>query len=677
MWPERPEDRSRALLALALLITVLGAIWASTTPPSPNSDRYDYLGRAEHLLHGRGPAPLVVYPLRLTFPGAQTWPVTNLTRPPLWPPLVALGLRLGAADRAGVIMATLFLLMLLFVLRWAADRVFAPPSGGFAALALAAAYSTVRAQWGGGPELAMALVTTLAWTWNGAGRTTTGLVLGALGGLLLSLHPVGALYLVLVVWARRLRDAPRTLLTTLVVALVVGGPWYLQAGRSVGVPLAPLQGVAEWAKAVDDPAGMGPYRGLEPMPTLHVLRDRPGTVLRHTAHDLRELLVHLDAWMAWPVWLLALLGTRRDPSLARRDLALGALAMIAVATVARDPRLLVPLSPIVAGWAGAGWQHLDRRWPRTAAPASAALLVALPWLLPLGVSMRPGAEIAAIAREQRDPSDAAVRAYGALGGTRTPIFTDSAVLAWRARRGGILLPDGPATLDRLQARLPWLAHGSFLFTRVPPDHHPWLQTADWQAWIRAHGPPVELPSRAGFVLPTRRPSPAGTEAFVPAPLALSPQDRPDSLAAIPVPPATREGLRLRPDALDALLRMVSDAAAEGVELRVISGYRSYERQRVLYEDAVARHGAGQQWVAPAGASEHQLGTTVDFADAALRQVLEPGFAETPEGRWLARNAARYGWVRSYTEANRARTGYRPEAWHYRWYPPDRQEDGRP
>ncbi|NOY24637.1 MAG: M15 family metallopeptidase, partial [Oligoflexia bacterium] len=65
-------------------------------------------------------------------------------------------------------------------------------------------------------------------------------------------------------------------------------------------------------------------------------------------------------------------------------------------------------------------------------------------------------------------------------------------------------------------------------------------------------------------------------------------------------------------------------------------------------------------------SEHQLGTTVDVADRALRHVLSPTFGATPEGIWLKANCERFGFVLSYTEANKSTSGYRPEPWHIRY-----------
>jgi LAS superfamily LD-carboxypeptidase LdcB len=153
---------------------------------------------------------------------------------------------------------------------------------------------------------------------------------------------------------------------------------------------------------------------------------------------------------------------------------------------------------------------------------------------------------------------------------------------------------------------------------------------------------------------------------MPEPLSLGPDDQPDSLATVPAPLAVRENLRLTRASLRSLSAMAASARGDGVHLRVTSAYRSWQRQQQLWLRAQKKHGDDQRWVAAPGTSEHQLGTTVDFCDAAMKEVTEPGFADTAEGRWLSTNAGRFGWVRTYTEANEQFTGYRPEAWHYRF-----------
>ena len=674
MLAEPARTRSRQLLVLAVLAAVLGALWAGRTAPSPNSDRYDYLGRAHHVLEGEGPRPLVVYPLRLAFDGAEVLPPQNLTRPPLWPLSIAPALRLGAGDQAGVVVAALALLTLLPLVALAGDRSLGAGAGGFAALAVAASFATVRGLWGAGPELLLALLLFTAWTWNATmAGPLGGFGLGAILATLPWLHPIGWLYAGLGLLARVGRSSPRALAVAALTTVVLGLPWYLHVGGVTGAPLGPLQSQAELAKAVLDPGGLGPYRGLEPFSTVTVLTNHTGAWLHQAAWNAKELLVHLDGWLAWPLVLLALLGSRRDPTLARRDALLGLLAFVVVAQVARDPRLLLPLLPVACTWAGAGYREAFERWPRRVGPGLAALVVVLPWLLPLGATARPGQELDAATRTLSRPSPEAVRAVGAAGGGVGPVITDSAVLNWRARRVGVFLPTSPAVLETLLTR-PALAGAEVLVLQTGVDG-PWTASAreDWKDWLRPRRP--HAPTGEPWILPlhpdgegagAQRRAPA--EPYVPAPLSLGRDDRPDSLVTIPVPPASREGLRITPRTLDALLAMVAAAREENVHLRVISAYRSYERQESLYRRAIERHGPDQAWVAAPGTSEHQLGTTVDLADAAMEHVLERSFATTPEGRWLAAHAGRFGFVRSYTEANEERTGYRPEPWHYRHRP---------
>jgi D-alanyl-D-alanine carboxypeptidase len=198
---------------------------------------------------------------------------------------------------------------------------------------------------------------------------------------------------------------------------------------------------------------------------------------------------------------------------------------------------------------------------------------------------------------------------------------------------------------------------------------PWIGP-EWNEWLDARPVEDRGPVRIVGLDPVRveRATPPADTVYVPAPLALTAADVPDSLVELPSPPASRDGLRVTPPTARALERLLEAARQDGIELRIISAYRSFGRQKRLYERAIERHGPDQRWVAAPGTSEHQLGTTVDFADAALAHAVEPSFGDTPEGRWLARHAEDFGFVQSYTEANQDRTGYRPEPWHYRHRP---------
>lgn len=101
------------------------------------------------------------------------------------------------------------------------------------------------------------------------------------------------------------------------------------------------------------------------------------------------------------------------------------------------------------------------------------------------------------------------------------------------------------------------------------------------------------------------------------------------------------------------------ARKAGVELSVESAYRSYDAQRRTFDSLVDAYGHdfALESAGRPGHSEHQLGTTLDF---------------TGHDEWLADNAWRFGFVLSYPEdRSPARTCYKPESWHYRYFGRDR------
>src|SRR5579883_3217527 len=123
------------------------------------------------------------------------------------------------------------------------------------------------------------------------------------------------------------------------------------------------------------------------------------------------------------------------------------------------------------------------------------------------------------------------------------------------------------------------------------------------------------------------------------------------IAAIDASPDAPEVLKLRKEANDSLHQMLDAARGQGVFLLVQSSYRSYDDQAKVYSDEVRTVGQAQadRESARPGHSEHQLGLAVDFTTRRLNFDLDVAFATTAEGRWLAQNAAQYGWVLSYPE----------------------------
>jgi D-alanyl-D-alanine carboxypeptidase len=109
--------------------------------------------------------------------------------------------------------------------------------------------------------------------------------------------------------------------------------------------------------------------------------------------------------------------------------------------------------------------------------------------------------------------------------------------------------------------------------------------------------------------------------------------------------------------------MVSDAKAAGVDLWVVSAYRSFGDQAALKGQYLTTYGSGANaFSADQGFSEHQLGTTLDFTTKGLGGGLD-AFSSTPAYTWLKDNAHKYGFVMSYPPNN---AYYVFEPWHWRF-----------
>ncbi|CAN5563306.1 hypothetical protein BH24ACT20_BH24ACT20_03170 [soil metagenome] len=138
------------------------------------------------------------------------------------------------------------------------------------------------------------------------------------------------------------------------------------------------------------------------------------------------------------------------------------------------------------------------------------------------------------------------------------------------------------------------------------------------------------------------------------------------LSAYGIPARGAEDM-LRQEAAVQLGRLVSAAAADGVEVLAASGYRSYWEQKGTFAWFKNAYGedAGKLSVPP-GQSEHQLGTAVDFSSSEAGYELVSTFAQTSAGIWLTKHAIQYGFILSYKEGQEVETGVNYEPWHYRF-----------
>lgn len=121
-----------------------------------------------------------------------------------------------------------------------------------------------------------------------------------------------------------------------------------------------------------------------------------------------------------------------------------------------------------------------------------------------------------------------------------------------------------------------------------------------------------------------------------------------------------------------LEKLLEDAADDGLSLRVISGYRSFDTQKDLKSTYSVIYGAGtaNTFSADQGYSEHQLGTAVDFTTPTIAGTAT-SFDQTPEFAWLQKNANEYGFVLSYPQGN---AYYMYEPWHWRFVSRDLAEE---
>lgn len=113
-----------------------------------------------------------------------------------------------------------------------------------------------------------------------------------------------------------------------------------------------------------------------------------------------------------------------------------------------------------------------------------------------------------------------------------------------------------------------------------------------------------------------------------------------------------------------LMDMIEGAERDGIDLRVISAFRSFDRQADLkhHYNVVYGEGTASEFSAPQGFSEHQLGTAVDFTTEELGFNFE-NFHQTDAYQWLEENAHRFGFILSYTEDN---PFFQFEPWHWRF-----------
>lgn len=165
-----------------------------------------------------------------------------------------------------------------------------------------------------------------------------------------------------------------------------------------------------------------------------------------------------------------------------------------------------------------------------------------------------------------------------------------------------------------------------------------------------------------------------------------PADRPD-FVAVADEYTDGDPYLLHEDTYAAFRRMHAAATADGVNLRIVSATRNFDRQKQIWEAKwngrrllEGREKADEVYPNPAdrarailryssmpGTSRHHWGTDID-----LNRLTNDYFA-SGEGKkvydWLTTHAANYGFCQPYTAKGSDRpTGYEEEKWHWSYTP---------
>ena len=148
-----------------------------------------------------------------------------------------------------------------------------------------------------------------------------------------------------------------------------------------------------------------------------------------------------------------------------------------------------------------------------------------------------------------------------------------------------------------------------------------------------------------------------------------------------------KGINLRKEAHDAFLEMKKAAYNDGIDLKIVSSFRDYERQKAIFERKFLTYTEDDginpldaidkiiEYSTIPGTSRHHWGTDIDVIDGYRKvegDVLVPHKYEN-EGpfvdfkKWMDENSETYGFYLVYTDEPKRR-GFKYEPWHYSYAP---------
>ncbi|HIZ53668.1 MAG TPA: M15 family metallopeptidase [Candidatus Enterococcus avicola] len=142
------------------------------------------------------------------------------------------------------------------------------------------------------------------------------------------------------------------------------------------------------------------------------------------------------------------------------------------------------------------------------------------------------------------------------------------------------------------------------------------------------------------------------------------------------------GMMLDHRIVDPYSQMLIAAQEDGIDLMLVSGYRSISYQEQIFnenvnaliyqgESEVSAKKIVKQTSTEPGYSEHHTGLTFDIVDQDWSNnftdnLLSEAYAETRGGIWLATHAREYGFILRYPKGKEEITEISFEPWHYRY-----------
>ena len=150
----------------------------------------------------------------------------------------------------------------------------------------------------------------------------------------------------------------------------------------------------------------------------------------------------------------------------------------------------------------------------------------------------------------------------------------------------------------------------------------------------------------------------------------------------------KETLRsgLLPEAFIKFKQMQNDAKKEGVEIEIVSGYRSYKKQKSIWNNKYNKNFERKifgikninriiQYSTLPGTSRHHWGTDIDIIDKRFIPkgdlLIEKNYTEngiySELFSWMKKNSNKYGFYLVYDDSAE-RKGFKFEPWHYSYKP---------